>query len=178
MHTLGMEDLENRGKEECLHRLTHKLPSVNPTQHCPILLWVSSILTSVSSGDVMGNCSGCPVRHPWTSRSSFLLGTSYHSLVNWPAILLRKVSTLVIRSMKNQCLCQHLDQPPQECPSLSGTPINRPWVKASWRCWAIAVYILIWRHELLCCFSLPQSREKKYWGWHSVLMCRFNDNFK
>lgn len=37
VHTMGMEDSENRGKEHCLQRLTHKFPPMNPTQHCPIV---------------------------------------------------------------------------------------------------------------------------------------------
>lgn len=64
VHTMGMEDLENRGKEQCLQILTHKFPPMNPAQHCPIIFWASSILTSVSPGDVDGQLLRLPSQIP------------------------------------------------------------------------------------------------------------------
>lgn len=112
VHAVGKEKLENRGKEQCLQSLTHRFAPVSPRTTPPsISLCLPQSRTLQTLEMLMGSCAGCPVRNSWASQSSFLwrMRSGCYSLVNWPAVLVRKDSTPVLRSMENRYLCQNLD---------------------------------------------------------------------
>lgn len=128
----GDRELENRAKEQCLQRLTQVFAH-GPHDTILHLCDPPIVLTSASPGDVDGQLLRLP--------SQIFLGLpelisterrlSYNSLVTWPAVLVRKVTTPVLRGKQRQCLCQYMDEPPRECPSLWGTPTDRPQLEAS-----------------------------------------------
>lgn len=128
----GDRELENRDKEQCLQRLTQVFA------HGPhdTILHLSDppiVLTSASPGDVGGQLLRLPSQIFLGLPELISMGRrlSYYSLVTWPAVLVRKVTTPDLRGMQSQCLCQDMDEPPRECPSLLGTPTDRPQLEAS-----------------------------------------------
>lgn len=101
---LGKEEFGNRGNVWCLQSLTQGLPLKIPMTTLPSILCFPQVLNSASPGYTDGAAVRLPGQILLSLLSSFLWGprSSCFSLLSWPAILLRKVTTPALRSMRNQ----------------------------------------------------------------------------
>lgn len=121
----GDRELENRDKEQCLQRLTQVFA------HGPhdTILHLSDppiVLTSASPGDVGGQLLRLPSQIFLGLPELISMGRrlSYYSLVTWPAVLVRKVTTPDLRGMQSHACARTQTSHPENAHPCWGPPLT------------------------------------------------------